>query len=160
MTAQAIEDLVYSWFEARFPGRPDPGCHESVPAEVRAIIFTSIVEGEISNGGLPQLLWNTFEQWRAVLNDAEMGYRLFGAAQHEEAIRDFRSLFMAFEDECRRYIGQSTCGEWCGHGYRVMKSAHEDLFFTEKGLQLRQAWIASNGDQVLALLKSPTNSVE
>ena len=154
MTPRAIEDLVCNWFEARFPGRPDPGCHATVPAEVRAIIFTSMVEGEISNGGLPQLLWNTFEQWRSVLDDAEMGYRLFGAMRHEQAISDFRLLFTAFEDECRRHLEQSSCGTWCGYGNRVMKTAHENLFFTQEGLQMRHAWISANAKKVLLLLEA------
>jgi hypothetical protein len=127
MNAVDLEEEVFEWFQARYPGNPDPECHVTVPAPLRAIVFTSLVEGEISNGGLPQLLWNTFRQWRAVLDDAEMGYRLFDATKHEEAIADFRSMFAAFEDECRQHMEQSTCGEWCGYGYRVMKSRHDGV---------------------------------
>lgn len=147
MTPEKLESHIWGWFEDHYPGNPAAECHVAVPAELRAVIFTGLVEGEISNGGLPQLLWNTFHHWQAVLDDAEMGYRLFGATRHQDGIRQFRTLFANFEHECQRYMEQSTCGEWCRHGYTVMKSEHEDLFFSDQGRQRRHAWILANMDR-------------
>jgi hypothetical protein len=152
MTADDIEDRVYKWFGKHYPGNPDAECHRTVAPELRTILFTSNVEGEISNGGLPQLLWNTFHHWRAVLDDAEMGYQLFGATQHCEAIREFRALFQRYEQECRHYMEHSSCSEWCEYGNNVMKSQHKKLFFSDAGYEKRQAWITANEQRLLQLV--------
>jgi hypothetical protein len=152
MTADDIEEQIYDWRRKHYPGVTDVECHRTIAPELRAVLFTSIVEGEISNGGLPQLLWNTFHHWRAVLDDAEMGYQLFGATQHCEAIRVFRTLFERYGSECRHYMEQSSCGEWCGYAYDLMKSQHQKLFFTDSGYQKRKAWIAANEQRLLQLV--------
>lgn len=115
------------------------------------------VEGEIANGGLPQLLWNVFFHWRHVLTDSESGYEIVGAMPQRDAIRGFRTLFERYEQECRNYINRSVSerefdyfNKWCDYGYAVMESESERLFHTDSGVhEQRLDWMTKNEDRLV-----------
>jgi hypothetical protein len=157
MTADQIESRVYKWFAQRYPGNPPAECHEALPVELRAVLFTSVVEGEISNGGLAQLLWNTFHHWRAVLDDAENGYELFSAVENRDAVRAIRRIFEENEQECRDFLPTRDCGKWCGYANPIMEPLERKLesfyfSFTGSGQLSRKAWVLANEKKLHKLL--------
>lgn len=77
------EEEIYTWFNARYPGgpewtSPDFDAYSNAPIELRMFLSMDKLEAEISNGGSPQLLWNTFYHWGKLLDDCEIGYGLIG----------------------------------------------------------------------------------
>ncbi len=170
--ADDIEKKIHDWFQCRYPEGPRWTSRgfdgfRDVPLELRMIVAMDKVEAEITNGGLPQLLWNVFYHWRRLLDDCQAGYGLIGAMPQREAIREFRSLFRRYELECRRYIDQCIrekefdyFNQWCEHGYRIMNSPRERLFYHHAGVRRqRLRWLRKNETRLLGLL-SPLSDAE
>lgn len=161
------EEGIFDWFNVRYPGGPDWtsadfDAYRNAPIELRMFISMSKLEGEIPNGGLPQLLWNTFYHWRRLLDDCETGYELIGSIPQRDAIREFRTVFEAQEAECKKYISQciqkhdfSYFGKWCEYAAPRMDSEREKLFWTTEYAELekkRKAWIDKNQQQLIELM--------
>jgi hypothetical protein len=160
--SNAIQAKVYEWFEHRYPDGPrwtssSFDCFRDAPLELRMLVMMDKVEGEIANGGLPQLLWNVFFHWQHVLADSEAGYEIIGAISQRDAIREFRSLFERYEQECRSYIDRCISeqefdyfNKWCDYGYTVMSSESERLFYTDSGVyEQRLDWMTRNQERLV-----------
>ncbi len=127
------------------------------------IVSMDKVEGEIANGGLPQLLWNVFFHWRHVLTDCEAGYEIIGAIPQRNAVREFRALFERHERDCRGYIDRcvserdfSYFNKWCDHASAFLKSENERLFYPDSGIEeVRCAWMRRNEATLLQLVSNP-----
>jgi len=168
VNAASVETKIYSWFQRRYPDGPqwtsrDFGCFRDAPLELRMIVSMDKVEGEIENGGLPQLLWNVFYHWRHVLDDCETGYGRIGAVPQRDATCRVRLLFEKYELECRGYIDNCVreqnfdfFNKWCDYGYTVMDSGDEALFSLESDIRTRRAeWLASNEAKLAHLMSLP-----
>ena len=59
---------------------------------------------EITNGGLPQFLWNVFYHWRVIADDCSFAYAAIGAQPQAEATTDVIRLLSAHESVCGEYI--------------------------------------------------------
>ena len=165
MNSNSIEAKVCDWFQHRYPDGPQWtsrsfGCFRDAPLELRMIVSMSKVEAEITNGGLPQLLWNVFFHWRHVFADCEAGYKIIAAFPQSEAIRQFQKLFEQHEQECCNYIdrcvGEQKSGcfkEWCNYGYTIMDSDSERLFYNESGVEKQRLdWLRENEARLLQLM--------
>lgn len=163
----AIEARVFEWFQRHYPDGPQWtsssfDCFRDVPLELRMVVATDKVEGEITNGGLPQLLWNVFFHWRQVLADSESGYELIGAILQRDAIREFRTLFERYEEECRSYIDRCISeqefdyfNKWCDYGAAVMSSDSERLFYTDSGVhEQRLDWLTKHGARLVQIMEA------
>ncbi len=171
MKPNAIEDRIYAWFERHYPDGPKWTsscfqCFRDAPLELRMVISMDKVEGEIGNGGLPQLLWNVFFHWRHVLADCEAGYEMIGALAQRAAAQEYQVLFERYEMECRRYLDRciqeqefSYFNQWCEYGYTVMKLESERLFYYDSGIhEERLAWLDKNRRRIESLLATPPAS--
>jgi len=164
------EEAIHTWFDVRCsdgPGwtSPDFDCYHETPIELRVFVAMRKLEAEISNGGLPQLLWNTFYHWRELLNDCETAYGLMGADVQRDAIQAFRALFLVHEAECSKYVSRciqerdfSYFDKWCKYGAPRMGSEREKLFWTAAYTELetkRKIWIDQNREQLIELMEEP-----
>ncbi len=86
-------DLSLYW------NHPDFHCFRQFSPETRMWFAMNAVEAEISNGGLPQLLWNTHAHWRDLLVDALFGYSSIGAHQYSHAISEVMCFFTVLEQK-------------------------------------------------------------
>ena len=111
-----------------------------------------VVEGQITNGGSAQLLWNVFPHWRRVLDNCDTGYELVGAADQQGAIRDLRALFERFEEECRCYVDLARdngefnyFNQWYEIGEGLLGSERECFFYPTSGVrEKRLTWLAKH----------------
>ena len=86
-------DLSLYW------GHSDFHCLRQFSPDIRMWFAMNAVEAEISNGGLPQLLWNCLAQWRELLVDALYGYDKIGASQYSGAVVKIICLFNWLQQE-------------------------------------------------------------
>lgn len=162
-----MEAEVYKWFTKQYPKGPEWTskkfhCYRDAPMELRMIISMDKLEAEITNGGLPQFLWNTFFHWKHVLDDCENGYDAIGAIVQRDAVREFRGICERHQRECWQYISHCTNAEdfsyfskWCEHGKVLMKPENEELFWADSTLVARKAqWLAKNREHLLELMAS------
>jgi hypothetical protein len=123
-----------------------------LPKEARYLLCTDVLEFEIANGGLPQLLWNTYFHWRWLLLVCEGAYSLFGADAQKRAIPEFRRLLDAHDSRCRARILESVAtGKfryfelWMEEANPTLQSEKEKLFYSGAHLQpLKEAWFVAN----------------
>lgn len=166
MNGSEIESAIYGWFNKQYPHSPqwttrEFDCFRDVPLELRAVIFMGTVEGEIANGGLPQLLWNTFYHWQKLFQDAEKGYELMGASLQAKAIRGFAALFKQYESECGEYVARCVrendfkyFSKWCAAARDRLKSDREKLFYTDAGVyEERMEWLVKNEERLIQLME-------
>lgn len=162
-----LESEIFVWFNSRYPDglawtSKDFHCFRDAQLELRAVISTDKVEFEIANGGLSQLLWNTFFHWRNLFDDCEAGYRLFQAGKQQAAIQTFRLLFEQYETECKHFIDSciaendfSWFNRWCERAKSSMTLEEERLFYSDSGVEeLRQKWLDQNKASILSLISS------
>lgn len=168
MKPQKLHDQVFDWFERHYPDAghwTDPSfhCYQDAPLELRAIVMTHRVEADVSNGGLPQFLWNSFFHWRTILRDAAAGYRLFLCPAQEQAIHQFHLLFEQHEPACRELVERSIrtqdfalFGQWCQSAEATLQSDRESLFYTDVANDphpKRLAWLQTREKDIRTLLR-------
>lgn len=126
----------------------------SVPEPVRAQLLAAEFEGDLTNGGLAQFLWNHCFVWRGVLDGAEVAYRAIGAEEQVAALPAVRAMLAENEALCARRIAlaknerapSEAFETWYADAEERMRLPEEDLFLIgEDGLnRRREAWIAAN----------------
>ena len=128
------------------------------------------VEAEISNGGLPQLLWNCLAHWRELLVDALYGYDKIGASQYSGAVVKIICLFNWLEQELvqvqvqeesrvdfTRMIqeGLHPLGQWGQSIKEKIPEEVEDMFFqVEKIDPLKVALLDLTYEVILKEIRS------
>lgn len=164
MNPDKLEQRIFDWFERRYPDagewtNPRFHCYQDAPAALRAVIMTQRVESDLTNSGLPQLLWNCFHHWRVVLRDAAEGYGRFGATEAVAAIAEFQALFERFEPVCRPLVEAcgrtqdfSLFGRWCESAAAELRSDREEVCVRE-GERCRAEWLRSHGSELVELMK-------
>jgi hypothetical protein len=112
-----------------------------------------VLEGEITNGGLAQFLWNTFFHWRAIADDCSFAYAAIGAEPQAAAMPEVIRLLATHESTCGEYVARAIATKdfvefqaWCAVGESAMDSAVETPFYHSDALDsLKQSWISSHG---------------
>jgi len=125
-----------------------------VPEPARSQLLAAEFEGDLTNGGLAQFLWNHCRFWRDVLDGAEAAYRAIGADEQAAALPTIRAMLAENEALCARRIelakNEREPGEafetWYADAEERMRLPEEDLFLIgEDGLnRRREAWLAAN----------------
>lgn len=137
---------------------PNFDCLKKLPFLRRVVVEMYCLEGELENGGLSQLLWNTFYHWRTLLFECSQGYQVMGFSEQAAAIGDFVRLFEGFEGECGRLIEIATrtgrfelFGEWCVKHSDALISSNESCFFSDRRIdEKREQWLREHSLEVFA----------
>ena len=160
----ATEDLleeIYNWLGANFPNGPewdDPkfhcfsGCHPII----RAVAAMDSVEGEISNGAWGQLLWNTFPNWRTVLELAGEGYSMMRAEAQVNALSALTAKLAAHEIACAAAMARAESGNFdaefgafTSQGYSDVGFKAQSIFLDGNLEEMRRNWLSENRAAVL-----------
>ena len=110
----------------------------SVPEPVRAQLLAAEFEGDLTNGGLAQFLWNHCRDWRGVLDGAEAAYRAIGAEAQLAALPTLRAMLAENEALCARRIALAKNERAPGEAFETWYADADDLN------RRREAWIAAN----------------
>lgn len=160
-----VVEKIYNYFQSKYPQGPSWQessfhCFRQDPLELKLLIFHDEIEDEISNGGLPQLLWNCFGCWRELLTISKTGYELIGALDQAAAIPVFFEILLANERDCISYMQKAEddfkwFGEWCCDADERMDNVIEELFYSNSGVfGKRLRWIEKNKYRINQLLKA------
>lgn len=79
---------------------PDFHCFSQYPLVVRIAPVVTAIESQASNGGFPQLLWNTFAHWWELIEDGIAAYGTLGLDQQSGALRQVRTTLEKLEPVC------------------------------------------------------------
>jgi hypothetical protein len=161
MNGEAVLERIYDWLAANYPegpewDRPQFHCFRDCHPVVRAVVAMDTVEGEISNGAWGQLLWNTFPNWRDVLDLAANGYDMIGATTQANAIPALAEKLAAFESKCAAAMKRAETGSFETEFGNFTSTGYMDTLFTEQTLftnadlpQIRHEWLSANQAVVL-----------
>lgn len=149
-----IEQLFRGYGETRLLDRDFHG-YRAAPLPLRMFFSMRVLESEIANGGLAQLLWNTFYHWRGILEDCAYAYRAIGAQAQVTAMSEIQGILELHEPECRAHIERAVgtrdlalFQEWYHSAERKMNLPAESLFYPSDALDaLKETWIAANSDR-------------
>jgi len=162
MDAVTLQSRIYDWLATHYPDGPQWNhegfhCFKDCHPIVRSLLAMDAVEGEISNGAWGQLLWNTFPNWRVVLDLAKDGYASMKATQQVDAIPLLYAKFSDYEKGCRAAMQRADNGnfekEFGGFtsiGYSDAKFKPQLVLLDPELESLRRRWLEQNRDVVLA----------
>lgn len=155
--AEAVFDVQTRIF--RVHGVPDFrkrdfNCYANLSLPWRMPIMTNLLEGEITNGGLAQFLWNCFFHFRAVLADAKASYELVGAHDRATVVARCETVCMTCEESCRPFVEAATRDKttdnflaWYTDAEERMAVDGEDLLNVESGIvEIKGRWIMKHLD--------------
>lgn len=130
------------------------------PSPARDLVLAEQFEGEISNGGLAQFLWNFFPRWEAVLDGAERAYRAMGAGKQLAALPAIRAKLREFAPLCAKRIelarNETASGQafevWYESAEQRMALPSEELFYHEEPSKsaARLAYLEAHRAELLA----------
>lgn len=161
MKSSSLQDQVYDWLARHYPEGPEWDkdgfhCFQDCAQIVRRLLAMDAVEGEISNGAWGQLLWNTFPNWRVVLDLARDGYESMGADGQVDAIPHLHAKLSEYESACddaRRRAEQGNFaqefGAFTSIGYSDTSFKPQFAFLDEQLGALREAWLSRHRQEVL-----------
>ena len=164
MTSTALQEQIYDWLAAHYPAGPEwteEGfhCFRECHPIVRALMAMDALEGEISNGAWGQLLWNTFPNWRVVLELARDGYASMPAPEQLNAIPLLHAKLAEYEKGCRAAMQRAVAGnfekEFAGFtsiGYSDSKFKPQIAFLDPNLGAARNQWLERNRAEVLKAL--------
>ena len=148
---------LYDQFNERWNG-VDP--LHAPPSPGRDLTFAERFEGEMTNGGIAQFLWNYFPRWEETLDGAERAYRAMGAQKQLEALPAIRAKIREFAPLCARRIELAKNETAPGQSFEVWyESAEERMSLPEETLfydnepsltAARLAYLEANRDTLLA----------
>jgi len=148
---------LYDQFNERWNG-VDP--LHAPPSPGRDLTFAERFEGEMTNGGIAQFLWNYFPRWEETLDGAERAYRAMGAQKQLEALPAIRAKIREFAPLCARRIELAKNETAPGQAFEVWyESAEERMSLPEETLfydnepsltAARLAYLEANRDTLLA----------
>ena len=148
---------LYDQFNERWNG-VDP--LHAPPSPGRDLTFAERFEGEMTNGGIAQFLWNYFPRWEETLDGAERAYRAMGAQKQLEALPAIRAKIREFAPLCARRIELAKNETAPGQAFEVWyESAEERMSLPEETLfydnepslaAARLAYLEANRDMLLA----------
>ncbi|WP_075111691.1 DMP19 family protein [Noviherbaspirillum massiliense] len=106
---------------------------------MRYIVAFDSVEEEITNGGWAQLLWNTYPNWRELLEIAREGYAYFGDDHRASTIAKLSKVFGEHENDCAKYMQKcideesfnKNFAEFTYRGYGSKPLYGEEIFFSD-----------------------------
>ena len=148
---------LYDQFNERWNG-VDP--LHAPPSPGRDLTFAERFEGEMTNGGIAQFLWNYFPRWEETLDGAERAYRAMGAQKQLAALPAIRAKLREFAPLCARRIELAKNETEPGQAFEVWyESAEERMSLPEETLfydnepsltAARLAYLEANRDTLLA----------
>ena len=148
---------LYDQFNERWNG-VDP--LHAPPSPGRDLTFAERFEGEMTNGGIAQFLWNYFPRWEETLDGAERAYSAMGAQKQLEALPAIRAKIREFAPLCARRIELAKNETAPGQAFEVWyESAEERMSLPEETLfydnepsltAARLAYLEANRDTLLA----------
>ena len=123
---------------------------------------TQAIESQIANGGLAQLLWNSFPNWRELIDDGIRAYEWLELPEHAEALREFRQILEKAEATCRPYIKRAMATQnfdefrkWLAAGELGTRSDKVKLFWSNRELDTKKdAILKRHLKEVLSRIKS------
>ena len=113
-----------------------PDVVRGLPAGLRAIYATSVVDLEVSNGGFNQFFWNPSSQYA---DDALRGYELLGATEYAAVLRSALAIRAAERDRLAPYDRAGTL-EAFSASYEVTGLGEADESYYALGSRLYSAW--------------------
>ena len=123
---------LYDEFNERWTG-VDP--LYAPPSPGRDLTFAERFEGEMTNGGIAQFLWNYFPRWEETLDGAERAYRAMGAEKQLAALPAIRAKLREFAPLCAKRIELAKNEEEPGQAFEVWyESAEERMALPEEPL--------------------------
>lgn len=161
MHSDSLQDLIYEWLSRRHPDGPEWHlakfhCFNDCHPLIRSLVAMDAVEGEIANGAWGQLLWNTFPNWRTVLELAGVGYASMGAKLQQEAIPKLHEKLAAHEQACREAMQRAETGSFDAEfgtftsiGYSDVSFKAQMSFLDENLTTSRSMWLERNRDEIL-----------
>ncbi len=151
-TEQSIIDrLFHDYGDPRFLDRDFHG-YRAAPRNTRMFFSMRVLEGEITNGGLAQFLWNVFFHWRVIADDCSYAYAAIGAEPQAAAMPEVTRLLAAHESTCGEHVARAIATKdfaefqaWIAVGEPAMDSPVEPLFYYSDTLDaLKQSWISTH----------------
>ena len=113
MTGKEIQKLILSWFDEHYPTwmedwiEPGFDSYIDLPLEIKMVPAFLMLEHDMINGGWAQALWNSFGNWRELIEIARAGYKLIGGASEQlSALNEFYVLCESNETECEEAIAR------------------------------------------------------
>jgi hypothetical protein len=161
-----VQERIYEWLSERYPEGPDwaqPGfhCFRACPLSIRMVPAIDSLESEVSNGAWGQLLWNTFPNWRELLETAIAGYELIGADSHAGAARQLTAKLEAHESDCA--LAQAAVaddesfnrafGKFTSPGYVDVEFSAQVTIANSDSDTKRLAWLEANWESVLGAMR-------
>ncbi len=149
---------AYGWTDPEFD------CFADLPTELREIALCEVFEMQISNGGLPQLLWNTMNHWRVLLDQCLRSYMRMEFVTEAQAVIEFQELFERWEGRCQNHIRKRIDDNdprqfsvWCEISREALSSPKEAFFYSTSDLDERRSkWIEARSGYFEDLVrKSP-----
>jgi hypothetical protein len=164
MTSDSLQDRIYGWLAVHHPDGPEWNkegfhCFKECHPIIRSIVSMDALEGEISNGAWGQLLWNTFPNWRVVLEQAEAGYSGMPAPEQLQAIPLLHAKLSEYEKGCGAAMRRAASGsfekEFGGFtsiGYSDSKFKPQLTFMDPNLSALREQWLERNRAEILRVI--------
>jgi hypothetical protein len=161
MNAGSLQEQVYDWLASHYPDGPQWDhegfhCFKDCHSIIRSVLAMDAVEGELSNGAWGQLLWNTFPNWRVVLDLAKDGYVSMTADRQIDAIPRLSAKLTEYEKGCRAAMQRAGKGnfekEFGGFtsiGYSDSKFEPQLAFLDPNLGTLRERWLERNREVIL-----------
>lgn len=162
MNTSSLQEQIYAWLASHYPEGPQWNvdgfhCFKDCHPIVRSLVAMDAVEGEISNGAWGQLLWNTFPNWRAVIDLAKEGYISMGSTRQVDAIPILVAKLSEYERGCRAAMQRAASGnfekEFGGFtsiGYSDSKFDAQMAFLDPSLESMRAEWLERNREAVRA----------
>lgn len=113
-----------------------PDVVRGLPAGLRAIYATYVVDMEVSNGGFNQFFWNPSSHYA---EDALQGYELLGAAEYAAVLRGALEIRAAEEERLAPYDRAGTL-EAFSASYGMTRLGEADENYYSLGNRLYSAW--------------------
>ena len=148
---------LYDEFNERWTG-VDP--LYAPPSPARDLTFAERFEGEMTNGGIAQFLWNYFPRWEETLDGAERAYRAMGAEKQLAALAAVRAVLRENAPLCAKRLALAKNEEEPGQAFEVwfasaeerMALPVEELFYPDEPdhAAKRLAYLEANRATLLA----------
>jgi hypothetical protein len=154
---EQVQQLINDWLKKAYPRVPgDFDCVADTPIEIKMIPSFDLIEYNINNGGWSQFLWNCFVQWRQIIDSAQEGYLLIGAAEQSKALSMLRALCARDDRECEDAMARAAVGdgtsifsEFNRRSYGGPANEWQSLFYYDSGVyEKRLEWLAANESRV------------
>jgi len=164
VTSSPLQDRIYDWLAIHYPDGPrwnQPGfhCFKDCHPIIRSLLAMDTVENEITNGAWGQLLWNTFPNWRVVLDLAKEGYASMAAHGQLQAIPLLYAKLSEYERGCSAAMQRAASGnfekEFGGFtsiGYSDASFKPQIAFLDGELSSARARWLEANREIVLAAI--------